>query len=122
VNLLTKENIYLKAARDETEDNYGLLQKKCADADKREHEAAMQVKDSIQLVENMVLEKDQAVVREQQCREKLERLQEYLTRLINEAGKRTRQEVDNVRKQCNINISKLMEELQALETVSESIC
>ncbi|XP_071950174.1 sodium channel and clathrin linker 1-like [Antedon mediterranea] len=116
MSLLTKENKNLKSVRDETEENYGLLLKRCSDAEKREREATMQVKDSIQLVENMVLEKDQAVVREQQCREKLERLQESLTRLVNEAGKRTRQEVDNVRKQCNINIAKLMEELQSLET------
>lgn len=59
-----------------------------------------------------------ALVREQQKAQELERLQEALSKLINEAGKRTRQEVDNVRRQCNTNIAKLMEEIQAYETVS----
>ena len=36
----------------------------------------------------------------------MERLQESLTHLLDEAGARTREEVDNVRKQCNQNISR----------------
>ena len=34
------------------------------------------------------------------------------------ASKRMRQEVDSVRKQCNTNIARLMDEVQALEMVS----
>ena len=59
-------------------------------------------------------------MREQQKTQELGRLQVALSKLINEAGKRTRLEVDNVRKQCNTNIGKLMEEIQSLEMVSGS--
>lgn len=44
-------------------------------------------------------------------------MQQVMENLVNEAGKRTRQEVDAVRKQCNKNIAKLMDEIQALENV-----
>ena len=68
-------------------------------------------------MEDLQISYVKALVREQQKTQELSRLQEALSKLINEAGKRTRQEVDNVRKQCNINIAKLMEEIQAMETV-----
>ena len=72
-------------------------------------------------MEDLQISYVKALVREQQKAQELTRLQEALSKLINEAGKRTRQEVDNVRKQCNVNIAKLMEEIQSMETVSEWI-
>eukprot|EP00057_Strongylocentrotus_purpuratus_P016926 XP_011671400.1 PREDICTED: sodium channel and clathrin linker 1 [Strongylocentrotus purpuratus] len=66
--------------------------------------------------ENALLEKDQALIREQQKEEEVRRLADALGKLVNDAGKRTRQEVDSIRKQCNSNIAKLMEEVTALET------
>ncbi|XP_038056776.1 sodium channel and clathrin linker 1-like [Patiria miniata] len=112
---LSEENARMLATRKEQEDRMRSLHHKCGKAERREHEALAQVRDSIQMVENALLEKDQALVREQQKTQELGRLQEALSKLINEAGKRTRQEVDNVRKQCNTNIGKLMEEIQSLE-------
>ncbi|XP_022079629.1 sodium channel and clathrin linker 1-like isoform X2 [Acanthaster planci] len=112
---LSEENAQLLANLKEQEERMRSLHHKCGKAERREHEALAQVRDSIQMVENALLEKDQALVREQQKTHELGRLQEALSKLINEAGKRTRQEVDNVRKQCNTNIGKLMEEIQSLE-------
>ena len=50
--------------------------------------------------------------------EQVEKMQEALAKLVDEAGARTREEVDNVKKQCNQNISRLMEEIHTLEMVS----
>ena len=50
--------------------------------------------------------------------EETEQLREVINKLINEAGARTRQEVDSVRNQCNDRIKQLTEEVHALEMVS----
>ena len=63
----------------------------------------------------------QALVREKQALEQVDKMQEALTKLLDEAGARTREEVDNVKKQCNQNISRLMEEIHALEMVRVSL-
>ena len=52
--------------------------------------------------------------------EQVEKMQEALAKLVDEAGARTREEVDNVKKQSNQNISRLMEEIHTLEMVSTS--
>ncbi|KAJ8028474.1 Sodium channel and clathrin linker 1 [Holothuria leucospilota] len=115
MELLTQETETLKGARRDLEDKVKNLHWKCAEADRREFEAVSQVRESIQMVENALLEKDEALIREKQKIQEIERLQQTLDNLVNEAGKRTRQEVDAVRKQCNKNIGRLMDEIQALE-------
>ncbi|PIK61194.1 putative sodium channel and clathrin linker 1 isoform X2 [Apostichopus japonicus] len=112
---ISSENEALREARVELEQKVKSLHWKCAEADRREFEAVNQVRESIQMVENSLLEKDEALIREKQKVVEIERLQQVMENLLNEAGKRTRQEVDTVRKQCNMNIAKLMDEIQALE-------
>ena len=48
----------------------------------------------------------QAVQKEKQSSEEVERLQDTMAKLLDEAGARTRQEVDSVRQQCNNNIAR----------------
>ncbi|KAJ8297995.1 hypothetical protein KUTeg_024526 [Tegillarca granosa] len=91
------------------------LQKRCTDLEEREINSVSQVRDAVQMVETAVLEKEQAEVSLKQKEEELDSLQENINKLINEAGARTRQEVDNVRKQCNDRITKLTEELHKME-------
>ncbi|XP_071489666.1 sodium channel and clathrin linker 1-like [Diadema antillarum] len=116
LELMGQEAQRLQGAKRELEDRVKALHQRCTDAETREYEATVQVRESIQMAENSLLEKDQALIREQQRAEEVKRLQEALGNLVNEAGRRTRQEVVGVRKQCNANMEKLMEEIQALET------
>ncbi|XP_068701911.1 sodium channel and clathrin linker 1-like isoform X1 [Montipora foliosa] len=106
---------HLRSEKTDLEDTIGALQKKSSQLERREFEAISHVRDSVQMVENAILERDQALVREQQKAQEVNRLQEVINKLLREAGKRTREEVDAVRKQCNKNIQKLMEELHYLE-------
>ncbi len=64
------------------------------------------MKDSIAMAENALLEKDQALVRERQKDEECERLQMAINKLVDEAGARTRDEVELVRQQANQSITK----------------
>lgn len=110
-----KELERLRSEKTELEERLEVLQKRSSDQEQREFEAIAHVKDSVQMVENAILERDQALVREQQKTQEISRLQEVINKILREAGKRTREEVDSVRNQCNKNIQKLMEEMHFLE-------
>lgn len=110
-----KEVGRLRSEKAELEERLEVLQKRSAEQEQREFEAISHVKDSVQMVENAILERDQALVREQQKTQEVSRLQEVINKILREAGKRTREEVDSVRNQCNKNIQKLMEEMHFLE-------
>ncbi|XP_078370548.1 sodium channel and clathrin linker 1-like [Oculina patagonica] len=110
-----KEVGRLRSEKAELEERLEVLQKRSSEQEQREFEAISHVRDSVQMVENAILERDQALVREQQKTQEVSRLQEVINKVLREAGKRTREEVDSVRNQCNKNIQKLMEEMHFLE-------
>ncbi|XP_012945048.1 sodium channel and clathrin linker 1, partial [Aplysia californica] len=91
------------------------LQRRLSDTEVRENEAVLQVREAVQLVEAAVIEKDQAEMLVRQKEEELEETKTSMAKLIVKAGARTREEVDNVRAQCNERIAQLTEEVHALE-------
>ncbi|XP_031670376.1 sodium channel and clathrin linker 1 isoform X2 [Oncorhynchus kisutch] len=93
----------------------GELQVRCASLEEERYEAFSKVRDSIQLAEEASLQKDQALLREKQKSEELDRMNEAIRQLIQDAAIRTRKEVENVRKQCNSQIHRMAEELSALQ-------
>ncbi|XP_013411252.1 sodium channel and clathrin linker 1 isoform X2 [Lingula anatina] len=105
----------LKKDKTELDQKLTELQKKNSDLEQKEYEFHLQNRENVQMAENALLEKDQALLREQQQTEENQRLQDQMSKLIDEAGLRTKKEVENIRKQCNNNIAKLMEELQNME-------
>jgi len=91
------------------------IQRRLSDTELRESDAVGQVREAVQLVEASVMEKDQAEMLVHQKEEELEEMKAMLAKVINKAGVRTREEVDNVKSQCNTKISQLTEEVHALE-------
>ena len=85
--------------------------------EQREYEAMTHVKESIQIAESALLEKDQAQVREQQLEQEIGRLKHTLETIVKEAGERTSKEVLSVRLECNKSIDKMANEIQKLEEV-----
>ena len=61
--------------------------------EQREFEAVVHVKESMQIAEDALMEKEQAVVREQQSNQEINRLKKALDTILQEAGERTRKEV-----------------------------
>ena len=51
------------------------------------------VKDSMQIAESALLEKEQATIKEQQMAKEVERLRATIATILKEAGERTRKEV-----------------------------
>ncbi len=61
--------------------------------EQREMEAVVHVKESMQIAEDALMEKERAVVREQQSAQEIVRLKKALEAILQEAGVRTRNEV-----------------------------
>lgn len=61
--------------------------------EQREMEAVGHVKESVQIAEEALMEKEQTFVREQQCVQEIGRLKKALETILQEAGERTRTQV-----------------------------
>ncbi|KAM4595366.1 sodium channel and clathrin linker 1 isoform 1-T1 [Fundulus diaphanus] len=93
----------------------GELQARCTTLEEEKYEALSKVRENVQVAEEAVLQKEQSLLREKQKIEELEKTRHAIKHLIQEAAVRTRKEVENVRKQCNIQIHRMAEELSALQ-------
>ncbi|XP_069782090.1 sodium channel and clathrin linker 1 [Narcine bancroftii] len=97
----------------------GKLQEKYAQAEDEKYEAVAKVRDSMQLLEEANLQKDQVLLRERQKEEEVVKMKEAINHLIQEATAQTKKEVENVRKQSNVQIFRLTEELTAVQMKCE---
>uniref|UniRef100_A0A3B3XLL5 Sodium channel and clathrin linker 1 n=1 Tax=Poecilia mexicana TaxID=48701 RepID=A0A3B3XLL5_9TELE len=97
------------------ETKVGELQARCTALEEEKFEALSKVRENVQVAEEAVLQKEQCLLREKQKTEELEKTTHAIKLLIQEAAVRTRKEVENVRKQCNIQIHRMAEELSALQ-------
>ncbi|XP_069022003.1 sodium channel and clathrin linker 1 [Embiotoca jacksoni] len=93
----------------------GELQACCSSLEEEKYEALSKVRESVQVAEEAALQKDQALLREKQKTEEVEKTKEVIKQLIQDAAVRTRKEVENVRKHCNVQIHRMAEELSALQ-------
>uniref|UniRef100_A0A4X2MEW0 Sodium channel and clathrin linker 1 n=1 Tax=Vombatus ursinus TaxID=29139 RepID=A0A4X2MEW0_VOMUR len=91
------------------------LQVKFADLENEKYEAIVRARNSMQLLEEANLQKNQALLEEKQKEEDIEKMKETISQLVQDAAIRTRKEVANTRKQYNLQISQLTEELSALQ-------
>nr|XP_005555965.2 sodium channel and clathrin linker 1 isoform X5 [Macaca fascicularis] len=107
-NQLRTENTHLEKQTRE-------LQAKCNELEKERYEAIVRARNSMQLLEEAHLQKSQALLEEKQKEEDIEKMKETVSRFVQDATIRTKKEVANTKKQCNIQISRLTEELSALQ-------
>lgn len=107
-NQLRTENTHLEKQTRE-------LQAKCNELEKERYEAIVRARNSMQLLEEANLQKSQALLEEKQKEEDIEKMKETVSRFVQDATVRTKKEVANTKKQCNIQISRLTEELSALQ-------
>ncbi|XP_016863205.1 sodium channel and clathrin linker 1 isoform X1 [Homo sapiens] len=107
-NQLRTENTHLEKQTRE-------LQAKCNELENERYEAIVRARNSMQLLEEANLQKSQALLEEKQKEEDIEKMKETVSRFVQDATIRTKKEVANTKKQCNIQISRLTEELSALQ-------
>lgn len=107
----SKELEKLRLEKMDLEDQATALQKKNAQVEENEYQAILRVRDSVQLVENALLEREQAIVREQQKSQEVQRLQEAINTLLKEGEEKTNKAVAVVRAQNSKQVQQLMEDL-----------
>lgn len=102
------ENTYLEKQTRE-------LQAKCNELENVKYEAIARVRNSMQLLEEANLQKNQVLLEEKQKEEDRQKMKEKVVRIMQDAARRTGKEVANTRKQYNVQISRLTDELSALQ-------
>uniref|UniRef100_A0A8D2Q2A1 Sodium channel and clathrin linker 1 n=1 Tax=Zosterops lateralis melanops TaxID=1220523 RepID=A0A8D2Q2A1_ZOSLA len=91
------------------------LQARSASLESEKYDAVAKVQDCIQLLEEANLLKSQALFEEKQKEEEIKKLQEEMSQLAENTAARIRKEVDTAKKQCNMQLSRLTEEVSALQ-------
>ncbi|XP_073428187.1 sodium channel and clathrin linker 1 isoform X5 [Dendrobates tinctorius] len=105
----------LKGEKTRLEKHLAELQTKTSELEEEKYEAVSRVRDSLQIVEEANLQKDQALLREKQKEEEIQTMQQAISKIIHEAAARTRKEVDSAKKLCNVKISQLTSDISVLQ-------
>ncbi|XP_005044681.1 PREDICTED: sodium channel and clathrin linker 1 [Ficedula albicollis] len=105
----------LRAEKAALEEQIRELQAKSASLENETYDAVAKVQDCIQLLEEANLEKSQALFGEKQKEEEIKKLQDEMSQLAENTAARIRKEVDTAKKQCNLQVSRLTEEVSALQ-------
>ncbi|KAM5159834.1 sodium channel and clathrin linker 1 isoform 1-T1 [Callospermophilus lateralis] len=93
------------------------LQAMCNKLENEKYEAILRARDSMQLLEEANLQKSQALLEKKQNEEDKKKMSEAVSQLIQNTSIRTKKEVENTKKQYHIQISRLTEELSALQMI-----
>ncbi|KAK2519251.1 Sclt1 [Columba guinea] len=91
------------------------LQTRYADVEREKYDAVGKVQDCIQLLEDANLQRSQALIAEKQKEEDIKKMKDEMAQLAEDTAARIRKEVDRVKKPYNVQISRLTEELSALQ-------
>lgn len=73
--------------------------------EQREYEAVLHVKESIQISEDALMEKEQALVHKQQMDQEISRLKETIAVLLREASEKTRNDVRTMEITSCLNVT-----------------
>ncbi|KAG9480140.1 hypothetical protein GDO78_011909 [Eleutherodactylus coqui] len=105
----------LKGEKTRLEKHLGELQTKYSELELEKYEAVSRVRDSLQILEEANLQKDQALLREKQKEEEIQTMKQAIAKIIQEAAARTRKEVENAKKLHNVKISQLTSNISVLQ-------
>ncbi|XP_009702152.1 PREDICTED: sodium channel and clathrin linker 1 [Cariama cristata] len=105
----------LRTERTALEKQIGELQTKYANVEREKYDAVAKVQDCIQLLEEANLQKSQALFGEKQKEEEIRKMKDEISQLAEDTAARIRKAVDSAKKQYNVQISRLTEELSALQ-------
>ncbi|XP_012646568.1 sodium channel and clathrin linker 1 [Microcebus murinus] len=113
--VVIQEADQLRAEKNHLEKQTRDLQEKCNELENEKYEAIIRARNSMQLLEEANLQKNQALLEEKQKEEHIKKMKETVSQILQDAAVRTRKEIASTKKQYNIQISRLSEELSALQ-------
>nr|CAB3265893.1 sodium channel and clathrin linker 1 [Phallusia mammillata] len=91
------------------------LEKTNSEIEGKEMNYLMQIRESAQLLDDALLARDSALIREKQRQEDVEKASVAMETLVDEVADRIRSEVDKVNSQAEVKIQRLVEEIETLE-------
>uniref|UniRef100_A0A8C5M5Y7 Sodium channel and clathrin linker 1 n=1 Tax=Leptobrachium leishanense TaxID=445787 RepID=A0A8C5M5Y7_9ANUR len=115
LKITSKDVEQLKEEKAKLEKCVTELQANRVAAEEEKYEAVCRVHDSMIILEEANLQKDQALLREKQKLEEIENMKMAIAELIQGAAAKTRREVENTKKLFNVQISRLTEDVSALQ-------
>ncbi|NWU06847.1 SCLT1 protein, partial [Cephalopterus ornatus] len=105
----------LRTERAALEEQIRELQTKAANLQSEKYDAVVKVQDCIQLLEEANLERSQALFGEKQKEEEIKKIKDEMSQLAEDTAARIRKAVNTAKKQCNVQVSRLTEEISALQ-------
>ncbi|KAM4834081.1 sodium channel and clathrin linker 1 isoform 2-T2 [Thomomys bottae] len=90
------------------------LQARCSALEKENYAAAARVRDSMKLLDEANLKRDQALLKDKQKEEEIEKMKKTISQLIQDGALKSKKEVESTKKQFEVQISQVMEELSTL--------
>ncbi|XP_052036525.1 sodium channel and clathrin linker 1 isoform X3 [Apodemus sylvaticus] len=105
----------LKTGKTNLEKQIKELQTKCSESENEKYEAISRARDSMQLLEEANIKQNQILLEEKQKEADREKMKKTISQLIQDAAIKARKEVESTKKQYEILISQLKEELSALQ-------
>uniref|UniRef100_A0A8B9Z236 Sodium channel and clathrin linker 1 n=1 Tax=Buteo japonicus TaxID=224669 RepID=A0A8B9Z236_9AVES len=105
----------LRTERTALEKQIGELQTKYANLEGEKCEAVAKLQDCIQLLEEANLQKSQALFGEKRKEEEIKTMKDEMSQLAEDSAARIRKAVNSAKKQYNVQISRLTEEISALQ-------
>ncbi|XP_053317273.1 sodium channel and clathrin linker 1 [Spea bombifrons] len=115
LKLTTQNEEQLKRERAELEKHVAELQTKYSEIEEQKYEAVGRLRETTRVLEEVALQKDQALLREKQKEEGIENIKQAMAQIIQDAAIKTRREVEKARKHSNVQISRLTEDITALQ-------
>ncbi|XP_053109293.1 sodium channel and clathrin linker 1 isoform X2 [Hemicordylus capensis] len=110
-----QDSEHLRTERTNLEDQIRELQAKCVDTEREKYDAIEKARESMQLLEEANLQMNRAKIGEKQKEEEIKNMKETISQLLQNSLSNTRKEVEKERKRYKIQISRLEEELAALQ-------
>ncbi|NXA16466.1 SCLT1 protein, partial [Sapayoa aenigma] len=105
----------LRTERAALEEHIRELQAKAVHLESEKYDAVAKLQDCLQLLEEANLEKSQAFFAEKQKEKEIKKMKDEISQLAEDTAARIRKAVDTAKKQCNVQVSRLTEEVSALQ-------
>ncbi|NXF02270.1 SCLT1 protein, partial [Smithornis capensis] len=105
----------LRTEKAALEEHIRELQTKAANLESEKYDAVAKVQDFIQVLEEANLEKGRALFGEKQKEEEIKKMKDEISQLAEDTAGRIRKAVDTAKKQCNVQVFRLTEEVSALQ-------
>ncbi|XP_069878186.1 sodium channel and clathrin linker 1 isoform X1 [Dipodomys merriami] len=113
-SVTSQEAKELKAEKAHLERVARELQARCSALEKENYAAAARVRDSMKLLDEANLKRDQALLKDKQKEEEIEKMKKTICQLIQDGDLKSKKDVESTKKHCEVQISQIMEELSAL--------